>query len=116
MRQLSGIVISFTTLLLLVFGAGGLGLTKCACSGRTTLLTLDDVGCCPSEGDCMTVTVVSMPDSDMPDHGLDAPLLDCAAVLVPNFVILSPTFESRIPIPDLVYSPPRFTLTTVLRL
>ena len=116
MKHLSGIIISLTTLVMLVFGAGGLGLTKCACSGRTTLLILDDVGCCPTEGDCMTVTVVSMADSDVPDHGCDAPVLDCAAVLIPNLEIRNSKFESRIPIPDPVYSPPRFTLTTVLRL
>ena len=115
MKHLSGIIIIlFTTLLLLAFGAGGLGLTKCACSGRTTLLTLDENGCCPGEGGCMTVTVVSMPDSDVPDQHWNAPMLECANV--PAFSLVQPSIPLFKPsiIPTPVYSPPRFTLTTVL--
>lgn len=115
MRRISSIIISVTTLVLLAFGAGGLGLTKCACSGRTALLTLDDGGCCPDEGGCMTVTVVSMPDSDVPDQCCNTPMLEY--VDVPAFSLVQssiPIFKNSI-IPTPVYSPPRFTLTTVLR-
>ena len=115
MKQLSSIIISVTTLVLLVFGAGGLGLTKCACSGRTALLTLDDRGCCPGEGGCKTVTVVSMPDSDVPDQCWNAPILNCTSIQAftlqqPDSCLLRPSI-----IPLTFYSPPRFTLTTVLR-
>lgn len=60
MKWFSNIIITLTVLILLVFGAGGVGVSKCACSGKISLLTPLEQGCCPVESDCMTITVVQL--------------------------------------------------------
>lgn len=45
-------MVSLAVFLLLVFGAGGMGCQRCSCSGRVSILLLDD-GCCCRGGDCL---------------------------------------------------------------
>ncbi|MGX8712057.1 MAG: hypothetical protein ACSW8I_00010 [bacterium] len=113
---MANISITFTTLILLTFGAGGVSLAKCACSGKTSLLTMNDFGCCPSEGDCMTVTTVQLSDSDLPVH-VDAPQLIAVAMEAPEWtpavkatVLCQPGIRLSEGCP-----PPCLSLTTVLR-
>ena len=58
MKWFSNIIITLTMLILLVFGAGGIGVSKCACSGKISFLMPLEQGCCPMDSDCMTITVV----------------------------------------------------------
>ena len=50
-------MVSLAVFLLLVFGAGGMGCQRCSCSGRVSILLLDD-GCCNRGSDCMDVMSV----------------------------------------------------------
>lgn len=72
MRWFSDIIIALTMLILLVFGAGGVGVMKCDCSGKTSLLTPIERGCCPMDSDCMSVTVLHLSASVM-QHNADVP-------------------------------------------
>ncbi len=72
MKSVSSIIISATTLILLIFGAGGIGYSKCSCSGKTSLLIPLDDDCCPSESGCMSITVMHFSASEMQDN-LDTP-------------------------------------------
>ena len=56
MKIISHIMVSLAVFLLLVFGAGGMGCQRCSCSGRVSILLLDD-GCCNRGSDCMDVKV-----------------------------------------------------------
>lgn len=118
MRIVANISITLTTLILLVFGAGGVSVTKCACSGKTSLLTMSDAGCCPSEGGCMSVTSVQLSDSDLPVH-FDAPELMPAVVSLPAFQCSLPAPQSQFFMPHTPlstgYPPPQLPLTTVLQ-
>lgn len=72
MKSFSIILTSFTVLILLVFGTGGVGVAKCNCSGKTSLVLPLEHGCCPTESDCMSVTIVQLSDYEM-QHNNDAP-------------------------------------------
>lgn len=76
MRTVANISVTFTTLILLLFGASGIGVERCLCTGKMAPLTLsggnfctsgDD--CCPHEADnhneqgCDTVTIVELSTS-----------------------------------------------------
>lgn len=74
MRRLANISVTFTTLILLLFGASGITVAKCACSGKAKVPVMEDVGCCPSERGCMEITSIHLSASDLPVH-LDAPQL-----------------------------------------
>jgi len=65
MKQLAHIVIAATTLIVMLFGAGGVGLMTCACSGDTSLILPLDEGCCGTDRSCMTVNILQMSDSDV---------------------------------------------------
>ena len=72
MKRLENIVTAVTLLVLLTFCGGGIGLVKCACSGKVSFLLPDRHGCCPTEGGCMTVTTLQVSDSNLSD-GVDMP-------------------------------------------
>ena len=57
-------MVSLSVFLLLVFGAGGMGCQRCSCSGRVSILLLDD-GCCNRGSDCMDVKVSPVSVADM---------------------------------------------------
>lgn len=118
MRFVANIAITFTTLILLTFGAGGISVMKCACSGKTTFLTMSNVDCCPTEGNCMSVTTVELSDSSLPDH-VDAPELmpvtvEITTLHAPLSAPHSPIFALHSSLSQ-GYPPPRLSLTTVLR-
>lgn len=72
MKVLSKIAISFTVLILLMFGTGGIGVAKCSCTGKTTLVLPIERGCCPMESDCMSITVAHISDFEV-QHLTDTP-------------------------------------------
>lgn len=72
MKRLANILITVTVLVLLTFCGGGIGVVKCACSGKVSFLLPDRQGCCPTEGGCMTVTTLQVSDSHLAD-GVDVP-------------------------------------------
>lgn len=61
---MSHIMVSLAVFLLLVFGAGGMGCQRCSCSGRVSILLLDD-GCCGLGSDCMDVRVSPVSAADI---------------------------------------------------
>lgn len=65
MKHLAHIFIGLTTLILLFFGAGGVGLVKCACSGKVSVMLPNDENCCRTESDCMSVRFVQLSDSEV---------------------------------------------------
>ncbi|MBO4306909.1 MAG: hypothetical protein J5848_01185 [Bacteroidales bacterium] len=73
MKHFSYISIAFTTLILLVFGSGGVGIEKCACSGKISIANPLSEDCCPNESGCMMVTVVQLSSGEM-QHCTDVPM------------------------------------------
>ena len=73
-------MVSLSVLLLLVFGAGGIGWQRCSCSGRVSLLSIADNGCCNRGNSCMVVTVSSVATADMsqPAPQVGAAVMDYA--------------------------------------
>lgn len=75
-------MVSLSVLLLLVFGAGGMGWQRCSCSGRVSLLGIADGGCCARGSSCMVVTVSPVSTADVsqtvPQVGAD--VMDFAVV------------------------------------
>lgn len=65
MKHLAHIAVAVTTLIVMLFGAGGVGLMTCACSGDTSLILPLDEGCCGSDRSCMSVTIVRMANSQV---------------------------------------------------
>ena len=82
MKRLSHIMVSLSVLLLLVFGAGGIGWQRCSCSGRVSLLSIEDSGCCARGSSCMVVTVspVSTADVSQPAPQVGADVMGYAVV------------------------------------
>lgn len=68
MKMLSKIAILFSVLTLLMFGTMGIGVEKCSCTGKTTLMIPIDDDCCPAESDCMTITVAHISDYVVQHH------------------------------------------------
>ncbi len=103
-------------LMLLVFGAGGVGFAKCACSGRISFLVPLEQNCCPVESDCMTITVVHFSASELQQNN---------DITHPMPVQLAAThtfrqFEFRsdyaaVPVATPGHPPTGFVETTVLR-
>ena len=81
-KRLSHIMVSLSVLLLLVFGASGIGWQRCSCSGRVSLLSIADSGCCARGSSCMVVTVspVSTADVSQPAPQVGASVMDYAIV------------------------------------
>lgn len=65
MKLVSKISIAFTMLIILIFGIGGVGVAKCACSGKTSLVLPMERGCCPMDSDCMSITVAHISDFEL---------------------------------------------------
>ena len=116
MRRLVNITILFITLILTIFGSSGVSIAKCACSGKTTFLSLGKDNCCPQERDCITVSSVHLSASILPDHTdvPDQPLFVIETTSnTPVLFTVDATGNENRRAP--VYSPPRLQLTTVLR-
>ena len=73
MKVLANISVTFTTLILLLFGASGIGMERCICTGKTTVMLpgahdfcTDEEDCCGDDEDCNdgcdTVVIVSLSD------------------------------------------------------
>ena len=73
MKVLANISVTFTTLILLLFGASGIGMERCICTGKTTVMLPgahdfcnDEEDCCGDDKDCNddcdTVVIVSLSD------------------------------------------------------
>lgn len=72
MKVLPKIAIAFSVLILLTFGTGGIGVAKCNCTGKTTLVLPIERGCCPMESDCMSITVAHISEFEV-QHLIDTP-------------------------------------------
>ncbi len=116
MRILANISVTLTTLILLAFGSGGVGLMTCGCSGKTTLAVPLEQDCCPEEGNCMTVTVLQLSDSDLTTSQLSLQLPPCAPCVwewQPIIGEIVCRHEARHTATG--YPPPKLAITTVLR-
>ena len=116
MRLFSNIIITITTLILLVFGAGGVGVLKCACSGKTSLLMPLEQSCCPVNSDCMSVTVVQLSVGELQNNtGVPHPQPVQFAVVpaVPKFECCNISVD--IPVISSGHPPTGFVETIVLR-
>jgi hypothetical protein len=80
MKTFSKIIISLTVLILLMFGTGGVCIAKCNCSGKTSLVLPLERSCCPTDGDCMTITVAQISDYEAPTAGAPFPSFTGARV------------------------------------
>ncbi|MBR1834251.1 MAG: hypothetical protein IJ785_01900 [Bacteroidales bacterium] len=81
MRSLSAIMVACAALMLLLFGAGGIGVQRCSCTGHVSFVSSTGGGCCKSSK-CMTVKVAQVSAAEMqqslPDMG--GVVLPCVCV------------------------------------
>ena len=62
-------MVTLSTLMLLLFGSGGIGWQRCSCSGRVCLVLPAQQGCCNSGSSCMKVTITHLSTADIqPDE------------------------------------------------
>ena len=95
MKRICNIFTTVTVLVLLTFGGSGIGVVQCACSGKVSCLLPDSHGCCPSEGDCMTVTTLQVSASHLAD-GVDVPRT--MPVALPDFDQTAPSCREMRPV------------------
>lgn len=62
MKHKTNIFVSTIMLTLMLFGASGVSVEKCSCTGRVMLTIPADMGCCPGENGCMTVKTIHLSD------------------------------------------------------
>lgn len=67
MKTLSEIFVSLSLLILLLFGSGGVMVSKCACSGKSSIVLPTSHNCCPTNSSCMTVKAYNLSDSNIDD-------------------------------------------------
>jgi len=82
MKRLSGIMVACAVLMLLAFGAGGVGVQRCACTGKISFVSLTGGRCCKSSA-CMTVRVaqVSTAEQQPSVEFASVPVCDCPNLL-----------------------------------
>ena len=62
MKRAVNIFLSTVMLILMLFGASGVSVEKCSCTGRIMLTIPTDAGCCPGENGCMTLKTIHLSD------------------------------------------------------
>lgn len=62
MRHTENILTSTIIMILLLMGTAGVSVEKCSCTGHISLTIPIHQGCCPDEGDCMTVKSMQLSD------------------------------------------------------
>ena len=75
-KNLSCIMVTCSVLMLLLFGAGGIGWQKCSCTGHVSLVSPSGDSCCKGSS-CMTVKVLHVSTAELQQ---DVQLVDCAVV------------------------------------
>lgn len=65
MKTVSHIMIALSTLILLLFGSGGIGWQRCACTGKVSLVLPTQHDCCKRGSKCMTVTITHLSTADL---------------------------------------------------
>lgn len=82
MKRLSGIMVACALLMLLAFGAGGIGVQRCACTGKISFVSLTGGRCCKSSA-CMTVRVaqVSAAEQQPSVEFAGVPVCECPNLL-----------------------------------
>ena len=65
MKRLSHLTVALATLMLLLFGTGGIGWQRCSCTGRVSLLLPTHKGCCGNNSSCMKVTITQVSTADL---------------------------------------------------
>lgn len=99
MKRLSHIMVTLSTLVLLLFGSGGIGWQRCACTGRVSLVLPATHSCCKSGSKCMTVTVKHLSDATLQSDQTalsHAPALDMARCLPPFSEFQSISYSQHI--------------------
>lgn len=75
-KNLSGIMVTCSVLMLLLFGAGGIGWQTCSCTGHVSLVSPSGDSCCNGSS-CMTVKVLHVSTAELQQ---DVQLVDCTVV------------------------------------
>ena len=116
MKRLANITTTLIALIILILCGGGVSMTKCACSGKVTLLKLNDIGCCPSEGGCMTVTTLHVSESNLTD-GVDMPQMMSFSLPTFELPVSTPMGIHPVAIPSFPadIAPPGISQSMVLR-
>lgn len=75
-KNLSCIMVTCSVLMLLLFGAGGIGWQKCSCTGHVSLVSPSGDSCCKGSS-CMTVKVLHVSAAELQQN---VQLVDCVVV------------------------------------
>lgn len=102
MRGVSKISITFTVLILLLFGSSGIVTAHCSCSGKMSIVLPTDGNCCPTESSCMDITLWHVSDYVVTDshHHTSTPH-DCT--IIPAW----PKHYQALPMPKSLSTPLR---------
>ena len=114
MNRLSHIMVTLSTLLLLLFGTGGIGWQRCSCTGKVSLVLPAQQGCCNSGSGCMKVTITHISAADLQTEGTPLPQLDVH--ILPDLLVLSgttllPCSDDMPPAGQALWYPPGWTAT-----
>lgn len=74
-------MVTFSTLMLLLFGTGGIGWQRCSCTGKVSLLLIHHSGCCKNGSPCMELSFSHLSASDIQTNGAQLP--NMAAIDMP---------------------------------
>lgn len=80
-KNLSCIMVTCSVLMLLLFGAGGIGWQKCSCTGHVSLVSPSCDSCCKGSS-CMTVKVLHVSAAELQQNVqlVDFTVVPCAVV------------------------------------
>ncbi len=90
MNRLSHIMVTLSTLMLLLFGTGGIGWQRCSCTGKVSLVLPAQQGCCSRGSTCMTVTISHLSAADLQTEGAALPQVE-VHILADNLLLSETT-------------------------
>ncbi|MBR1798433.1 MAG: hypothetical protein IJ761_00845 [Bacteroidales bacterium] len=83
------IALSLPIAMLLLFGCGGVGLVRCACTGHTSL-NLPTDGCC-SGADCMQLSISKVSDANLASESTSLHIPEVDLFISTPFLYLFPS-------------------------
>ena len=86
MKTISHLMVTLSTLMLLLFGSGGIAWQRCSCTGKVSMVLPAQKGCCTGGSSCMKVTIEQLSTANLQTDETTVPhtsVLDMARCLFP---------------------------------
>ena len=86
MKTISHLMVTLSTLMLLLFGSGGIAWQRCSCTDKVSMVLPAQKGCCTGGSSCMKVTIEQLSTANLQTDETTVPhtsVLDMARCLFP---------------------------------